>query len=354
MNFKHVLIVTYGRSGSTLLQGLLNSIDGCLVRGENYNVCHELFKAFKSFRNTKNKFGGESSKSATSPWYGAHLIDEDKFLRDARNLLISQLAGEEDPEDYQCIGFKEIRYLPTTLSDYAVADLHEYLNFLPRLLPDCAMIFLSRDHEQVANSAWWKAKDPAEVIERLERFEEELKIFAEGKSGMFFIDYQEVTQRDENLQNLFEFLGAPYDEERVKEVLSIKHSYTAIPEEEKENIPHDIQIHQVDPVRHMVLDKLRLQKSSDSLCMLGGVVVLDNNQEKDYHLVAVSSNGEKTAKWDIPSPKMIEKYPDCPNAGTARFRIEGVDYSANESIELKLVDDNDTSYCLANISLNEK
>src|SRR5688572_1085508 len=31
----HLFIVTYGRSGSTLLQGVLNSIPGYLIRGEN-------------------------------------------------------------------------------------------------------------------------------------------------------------------------------------------------------------------------------------------------------------------------------------------------------------------------------
>lgn len=35
--FGSILVITYGRSGSTLLQGILNSIDGILIRGENHN-----------------------------------------------------------------------------------------------------------------------------------------------------------------------------------------------------------------------------------------------------------------------------------------------------------------------------
>jgi hypothetical protein len=38
----YVFIVTYGRSGSTLLQGVLNSIPGYLVRGENRQALRHL------------------------------------------------------------------------------------------------------------------------------------------------------------------------------------------------------------------------------------------------------------------------------------------------------------------------
>ena len=40
--FRTVNIVTYGRSGSTLLMGLLNAIDGYRIRGENFNCFEEL------------------------------------------------------------------------------------------------------------------------------------------------------------------------------------------------------------------------------------------------------------------------------------------------------------------------
>ena len=39
----YIFIVTYGRSGSTLLQGILNSIPGYLVRGENRQALRHLY-----------------------------------------------------------------------------------------------------------------------------------------------------------------------------------------------------------------------------------------------------------------------------------------------------------------------
>src|SRR3954464_1127587 len=41
-----VFVVTYGRSGSTLVQGLLNALPGTLVRGENNFYILPLFQAW--------------------------------------------------------------------------------------------------------------------------------------------------------------------------------------------------------------------------------------------------------------------------------------------------------------------
>ena len=39
----YVFVMTYGRSGSTLLMGLLNTIPGYLIRGENDDALRFLF-----------------------------------------------------------------------------------------------------------------------------------------------------------------------------------------------------------------------------------------------------------------------------------------------------------------------
>lgn len=61
MRFNHILIITYGRSGSTLLMSLLNTVDGVLIAGENYNVCLHLFRAYKALLNSNtSRFGIEN------------------------------------------------------------------------------------------------------------------------------------------------------------------------------------------------------------------------------------------------------------------------------------------------------
>jgi len=69
MNFPSVLIITYDRSGSTLLQGILNSIDGCLIRGENNGFCLHLFLAQQ-----------HPERHSNGVWYGAGLFNQTAFL----------------------------------------------------------------------------------------------------------------------------------------------------------------------------------------------------------------------------------------------------------------------------------
>ncbi|MFM7273926.1 MAG: hypothetical protein ACKO4A_08725, partial [Gammaproteobacteria bacterium] len=146
MRFSHVLIVTYGRTGSTLLQGVLNSIDGCLVRGENFQFCRGLHAAHAALQRAKREFGGPGDCGDPSrPWFGAAEFDARRFLDDARRLVINQLCP--DPGAYRCIGFKEIRYLETDREPgHPATDrrLREYLWFLVALFRNPAIILLRR------------------------------------------------------------------------------------------------------------------------------------------------------------------------------------------------------------------
>ena len=58
LNFKSIIIVTYGRSGSTLLQGLLNASPEILVKGENMNYFYHIFKSHKDLCKASSQFGG--------------------------------------------------------------------------------------------------------------------------------------------------------------------------------------------------------------------------------------------------------------------------------------------------------
>ena len=45
--YNFVFIFTYGRSGSTLLMGLLNSLPHYCIRGENNNLLHRLYPVLR-------------------------------------------------------------------------------------------------------------------------------------------------------------------------------------------------------------------------------------------------------------------------------------------------------------------
>lgn len=226
MKYKSVLIITYGRSGSTLLQGLLNSIEGCLVRGENNDLCRGLFLAYQSLRNAKLQHC-KGSDTPTSPWFGAGALSEEAFFQDARRLIRNQLLGDMDDKKFSCIGFKEIRYMRALQAPCDQGSLFEYFDFLARLFDKPAFIFLTRDHEAVANSAWWQSCDPAMVKARLREFELCTTTYGEDKDWVFTIDYNDMVNRTPRLKGLFEFMGAPYIEEQIDTILATRHSYIA-------------------------------------------------------------------------------------------------------------------------------
>ncbi|MDH5400536.1 MAG: sulfotransferase [Cyclobacteriaceae bacterium] len=216
MRFDSILIITYGRSGSTLLQGVLNSIEGCVVRGENNNFCHHLYHAYNALLQT-NYHGNENSRSA---WYGGNLYDKDFFLGQAEGLLRTMLKGNEG-DNIKCYGFKEIRYNPEE-----VHNLGDYLNFLSKIFPNVAFIFNTRNLEDVVKSKWWALRDKEEVMALLK--ETELNFFdfiARNRDNSFHITYEDVIGKSDKLLEMHEFLEVNYTEEAIDAVLATMHSF---------------------------------------------------------------------------------------------------------------------------------
>jgi hypothetical protein len=222
LRFGSVLIVTYGRSGSTLLQGVLNSIEGALVRGENDNFVYHLFHAYQALCSSTPKPGLRlEAHLPISPRYGAGELDPAHFLETCRREIRTQLcAGREQPRpEPRIFGFKEIRYIECR------ADFHEYLGFLRLVFPEPCFVFNTRDFDEVSRSSWWQTHDRAELRALLDDMH---RLFAEALAREpergFLIDYQELTANGARVEELFAFLGAPYDRERVAAVLREPHS----------------------------------------------------------------------------------------------------------------------------------
>ncbi len=225
INFKHVLIITYGRSGSTLLQGVLNTIDGVVIRGENDNVFFDFYQSYGKLMKCK-----QAHKNAVLPsqaWYGVGFYEEEILIEYfgnlARDILI---AGQHNDSENITLGFKEIRY-----GDVG-EQLPFYLDFLAQIFPNCAFIFNTRNLQQVSQSGWWKDAPQEDVLAGLRELESQFNQYAKAHPKMCFtIDYDDVVNKSDRLKSMYEFLGATYNEKLVNQVLDIPHSYE--PEQER-------------------------------------------------------------------------------------------------------------------------
>lgn len=123
--FPFAFIVTYGRSGSTLLQGILNAIDGYCIRGENDSTLFHLFCAVDAVARTRAVHTRLTATMPIDPWFGANDLDEATLSARLSSAFLE--ACLRPPERCRCTGFKEIRYLRPDIPD----ELFEpYLRFL--------------------------------------------------------------------------------------------------------------------------------------------------------------------------------------------------------------------------------
>lgn len=218
LNFQHIFIITYGRSGSTLLQGILNTIEGVVVRGENGNVFYDLFGLHKKFVEYKEKY--RFNTLPNHPWFGIGFADDKRLIGHYQNMAKAILATETyDNADKLCFGFKEIRY------DEINNDLEPYLGFLKQLFPNLAFIFLTRNLEDVSKSAWWKDQDQKMVMEKLSNLELQFGNYAGKHDNCFEITYQDIVTIGKRLKELFAFLGADFQPEIIESALTILHSF---------------------------------------------------------------------------------------------------------------------------------
>ena len=215
MNFDRILIITYARSGSTLLQGVLNSIPGACIRGENAGTLTSLFEAFSSVELAQKEFG-HWAHSPENPWFGADKIDPAGYGRDLvgafeRNVLCP-------PEGTDVIGFKEIRYAFMEEDQFG-----RLISFVRRFFRRPAFIVNTRNLEATIASA--ERARIGLTADQFRRADEMLQTLAtSGASDVFHVRYDDYAHDASSLRALFDFLGAPFDEQVIKQVLDRAHS----------------------------------------------------------------------------------------------------------------------------------
>lgn len=227
----YVFIVTYGRSGSTLLMKLLNSISGACIRGENGDLLTPILRSIHDLRNSYNvcirrtEIGIPLSERAlhlrdilstpNDPWFGAERIDIDDYARSILDCFVRTILCP--PEKSTLLGFKDIHF-------YKAGDhFDRIMNCMLTEFPDGRIIFLTRDLDDVAKSGWWKDLPKKDVVHELGRANARFRCFHDAhKEKTMLFDYQEFFDRDVGVKRIFDFVGAEFDKSRVDEILKFR------------------------------------------------------------------------------------------------------------------------------------
>lgn len=214
---RYVFLITYARSGSTLLQHVLNGIPGYCIRGENHNVLTFLAAGWRAAETTANSAPQDEIYGADHPWFGVEKVAPGLLGRQLAESFITNVLAP--PAGTRVSGCKEIRwhheaqlFLPT-------------LAFLQQQFPDCRFIFNQRDHSAVVRSLtrsrWWKSGTPEGMYPLLQRGD---ALFSEGLAQYpdrsLLLRYEDYADNPNALRPLFDFLGEPFDLDRVSQQMA--------------------------------------------------------------------------------------------------------------------------------------
>ncbi len=209
-----MFILTYGRSGSTLLMGVLNSIPGYLLRGENQDALQHLFRFHQGLTELSTRWPKARLRQRTHPFFGAGDFPVNRSLERTRELVLDTVLRPRP--DTRVTGFKEIRWHS--------ADVAAYVAWMRQVFPGARFVVNTRDPEEVLKSGWWAAEP--DRAQRLSAIEARLLGVAEslGDEVAFRVHYNDYVANPARLASLFDWLGEPFDEDAVRAVLDVRHS----------------------------------------------------------------------------------------------------------------------------------
>jgi len=217
MDDKIVLICATGRSGSTTMQRIINTIPNSNICGENYGAINSLLDFYIRIKNsTVNYIPGHLnpakydiiiSKNIKPSWYNSYNYNQ--IVQTIKTTIINMFKNETTTNLW---GFKEIRYDNGNI---------KYIESFKELFPQTKVIIQIRENlNQQRNSGWYKGDINAK--KNLSKFNKELVGFYNKHKDYCYLTSFERMFDETNLKNIFIFIDCidNYNEEKIKEVLN--------------------------------------------------------------------------------------------------------------------------------------
>jgi hypothetical protein len=217
MDDKIVLICATGRSGSTTMQRIINTIPNSNICGENYGAINSLLDFYirikkSSINYVPGHFNPASynkiiSKNIKPSWYNSYNYNQ--IVQTIRTIIINMFKNETTTNLW---GFKEIRYDNGNI---------KYIPIFKELFPQTKVILQIRENlNQQSNSGWHKGDKNAK--NNLLNFNKELVEFYNNNRDYCYLTSFERMFDQTNLKNIFIFINCidNYNEEKINEVLN--------------------------------------------------------------------------------------------------------------------------------------
>jgi Sulfotransferase family len=305
----HLFIVTYGRTGSTLLMGILNAHPKIRIAGENAGLAQDLYRALDTLGIYEGHLKTMDTDTVHNPYFGASRFPFGPVREQISNLFDHLMPAADGVET---IGYKEIRY--------DMPDLENHLDFLRGRFRDSRFVFLTRDHDAVVRSGFYQQTDPALLRTYLTAVEQRFRGYTERNPDICFpITYQELTDFG-RIAQLFRFIGHEVCENSWRAAVSTRHSIgtrSVVPLAAESNLVL------FDSARSLIeasfFDVSKYELKHISQLALSGVLVPHLSSGAIHSLVFQNANTRHEAVVGLPSPGFGKKHPHNPLASVSRF-----------------------------------
>ena len=198
IEYEFILICATGRSGSTTLQRIINTIPNTNICGENNNAILNLLNFYKSLKHQNvtdnNKvYSIFVDKNIKPCWYNH--FDMTQIISDIKKMIIHFLNFTNTNT---ILGFKEIRYDKTNF---------HLLNEFKELFPKTKIIIHIRNDIKSQSQSDWFSKDK-NSFKKLTKYNKEFLTFYEKKDNLnkYFSCFEDLFDINK-IKILFKFLN---------------------------------------------------------------------------------------------------------------------------------------------------
>lgn len=214
---KIVLICASGRSGSTTMQRIINTIPNSNICGENFGAINSLLEFYKRLKKTTFDYVPGHLKPASyeeiitknvkPSWYNSYNFKQTVTM--IKKMIIELFKKSETTNLW---GFKEIRYDNGNT---------KYINEFKELFPQTKVIIQIRENIKAQSQSGWYKNDNQAVTYISNMNKEFYNFYINNKKYCYLTSFEKMFDK-KNIKDIFKFIDCEdfYDDEKISLVLS--------------------------------------------------------------------------------------------------------------------------------------
>ena len=217
MDDKIVLICATGRSGSTTMQRLINTIPDSNICGENFGAINSLLEFYRRIKHsTVNNIPGHFNpasydsvinKNIKPSWYNSY-----NYLQMVNLIKTTIINMFKNKKTTNLWGFKEIRYDNGNI---------KYIEDFKELFPQTKVIIQIRENIGAQSKSGWHKNDKNATVFLSKLNKELAEFYSKHKDYCYLTSFEKMFNKD-NLKNIFSFIECEdkYNELKIDDVLN--------------------------------------------------------------------------------------------------------------------------------------